>query len=37
LVVAAALDPGGAWHGVPVFSAWVADSSEPFDEPGPGE
>jgi hypothetical protein len=37
-VVAVALDPaGGPWHGVPVFSAWVAEPSEPFDETTPGE
>jgi hypothetical protein len=36
-VVAVALDPGGPWHGVPVFSAWVAEPSEPFDESTPGE
>ncbi|GHE08361.1 hypothetical protein [Klenkia taihuensis] len=28
-VVAVALDPaGGAWHGVPVFSAWVGEATE---------
>jgi hypothetical protein len=32
-VVAVAVDPGGGpWHGVPVFSAWVAEPTEPFDE-----
>jgi hypothetical protein len=37
-VVAVAVDAdGGPWHGVPVFSAWVAEPSEPFDEPAPGE
>jgi hypothetical protein len=37
-VVALAVDPaGGPWHGVPVFSAWVAEPSEPFDEPTSGE
>jgi hypothetical protein len=37
-VVAVAVDTtGGPWHGVPVFSAWVAEPSEPFDESTPGE
>ena len=38
-VVAVAVDPGeagqpGLWHGVPVFSAWVADPQDAADEPG---
>jgi hypothetical protein len=27
-VVATAIQPGSAWHGLPVFSAWVADPEE---------
>ena len=26
--VAIAVSPGSAWHGVPVFSAWVADPQD---------
>ena len=37
-VAAVAVDPGadgqpGLWHGVPVFSAWVADPQDAADEP----
>ncbi|HEX4528278.1 MAG TPA: serpin family protein [Acidimicrobiia bacterium] len=36
-VVAVALDPdGGPWHAVPVFSAWVAEPSESFDDSASG-
>jgi hypothetical protein len=40
-VAAVAVDPGedgqpGLWHGVPVFSAWVADPQDAADEPERG-
>jgi len=35
--VAVALDSdGGPWHAVPVFSAWVAEPSESFDDSASG-
>jgi hypothetical protein len=31
-VVASVVDPGGPWHSIPVFSAWVSDPEEAIPE-----